>query len=79
MFFTMEEDLQPEPINCLVVQVDPESGTSATRVEEHLRAGNPGILVHLRDDRLIVDVEVIDDAEAETIARRLREELGNGK
>lgn len=75
MFFTMEEELEPEPINCLVVQVDPDSGVTAERVEQRLSAGNPAILVHQRDDRLIVDVEVIDDAEAETIGMRLREEL----
>lgn len=75
MFFTMEEELEPEPVNCLVVRVGPESGTSAARVDANLRTGNPAILVHLRDDALIVDVEVVDDAEAETIGRRLRAEL----
>jgi L-seryl-tRNA(Ser) seleniumtransferase len=78
MFFTMEEELEAEPVNCLVIDVEPAGELDAAGVEARLRTGNPGILVHQRDQRLIVDVEVIDDAEAELITKRLREELSRG-
>jgi L-seryl-tRNA(Ser) seleniumtransferase len=75
MFFTMEEELEPSPINCLVVRVDPESGISAEAVEASLQADNPSVLVHVRDDSLIVDVECVSDDEAELIGARLRRHL----
>lgn len=78
MCFTMEEELQPEPINCLVVRVAPTSGLNAAQVEAQLRAGNPAIYVHVRGDDLIVDVECVDDWEVEIITERLARLLQPG-
>ena len=75
MFLTMEEELESEPINCLVVDVEPRDGRSAAAMEAHLATGNPSIVVHLQGDRLIVDVECVSGAEAAVIGTRLREEL----
>ena len=73
MFFSMQETLHgaPEPANCLVVEVGPESGTTAAAVEEALAADDPAILVHLRDESVIVDVEVMNEEEAQLVAERL--------
>jgi L-seryl-tRNA(Ser) seleniumtransferase len=75
MFLTMEEDLVPEPINCLVIRVDPSAGLTASHVTERLRDGNPSIYVHQWDDRLVVDVECVNDDEAVVIGQRLRAAL----
>jgi D-glucosaminate-6-phosphate ammonia-lyase len=73
MFFSMQETLHPapEPANCLVVRIGPESGTTAPAVEAVLAAQDPAILLHLRDDSVIVDVEVMNEAEAQLVADRL--------
>jgi D-glucosaminate-6-phosphate ammonia-lyase len=75
MFLSMQETLHPapEPVNCLVVRIDPESGTTAPAVEAVLAAQDPAILVHLRDDTVVVDVEVMNEAEAQLVADRLFE------
>jgi D-glucosaminate-6-phosphate ammonia-lyase len=75
MSFTMAETLEPEPINCLHIRVDPQSGKTAAQVESALRAGNPTILTHLRDDSIIVVVETLADGDEETVAGRLRDAL----
>ena len=73
MCFTMEESLESQPVNCLHIQVDPGGRVTPLTIDAALRAGNPAILVHVRDSALIVDVEVVRDDEAELIGRRLRE------
>jgi hypothetical protein len=75
MSFTMEETLEPEPVNCLVVRIDPGSSRTAREVEAALRAGNPAVLVHLRDDTLIVDVEMVREGDEQMIVDRLHEML----
>ena len=73
MFFSMQETLHPapQPVNCLVVEIGPASGTTAGAVEAALAAQDPAILVHLRDDSVVVDVEVMNEAEAQLVADRL--------
>jgi L-seryl-tRNA(Ser) seleniumtransferase len=73
MFFSMQETLHPapEPVNCLVVEIGPEGGTTAAAVAAELAAGDPAVLVHLRDDAIVVDVEVMNEVEARLIAERL--------
>jgi hypothetical protein len=71
--FTMAEELVPEPVNCLLVNVG--SADRARRIDSGLRAGNPAIYVHVRDDALIIDVEVVTDEQASMIGARLREEI----
>jgi len=75
MFLSMQETLHPspEPVNCLVVRIGPESGTTAPAVEAVLAAQDPAVLVHLRDDSVVVDVEVMNEAEAQLVADRLVE------
>jgi L-seryl-tRNA(Ser) seleniumtransferase len=73
MSFTMEEDLIPEPVNCLVVRVG--SPGRALKIDAGLRSGDPAIFAHVRGDALIVDVEVIGEGQAEIIGTRLREEI----
>jgi L-seryl-tRNA(Ser) seleniumtransferase len=75
MCFTMDETLEPEPINCLHVAVDATSGTSARDVDAAMREGKPSILGHLLGDVLIFDVECVSAAEADVIGHRLREEF----
>jgi D-glucosaminate-6-phosphate ammonia-lyase len=75
MSFTMEETLEPEPVNCLVVRIGPGSICAAREVEAALRAGNPAVLVHLRDDMLIVDVEMVREGDEQMIVDRLHETL----
>jgi L-seryl-tRNA(Ser) seleniumtransferase len=75
MHFTMEESLEPSPVNCLVVRVDGASELTAAEIDARLRADNPAILVHLRDDALIIDVEVMRDGDEDLIVDRLRDVL----
>jgi L-seryl-tRNA(Ser) seleniumtransferase len=79
MFFTMEETLEPQPINCLHIRVGADAGTTAERVVERLDQGNPAVVTHLRGDALVVDFEVVDDDDVSLIGRRLREELLAGE
>jgi hypothetical protein len=73
MSFTMAEELVAEPVNCLLVSLG--SAGRARRIGSRLRAGNPAIYAHVRDDALIVDVEVVSDEQAALIGSRLREEI----
>jgi hypothetical protein len=75
MHFTMEESLELSPVNCLVVRVDGASGLTAAEIDARLRAENPAILVHLRDDALIIDVEVMRDGDEDVMVDRLRDVL----
>jgi D-glucosaminate-6-phosphate ammonia-lyase len=73
MCFTMEESLEREPVNCLHIRIDPDSRASVVAIDAALRAGDPAILVHVRDSAIIVDVEVVTDQEAELVGHRLRQ------
>jgi D-glucosaminate-6-phosphate ammonia-lyase len=75
MCFTMDETLEPEPINCLHIKLDPRVARPASEVEAALRAGDPSIVLHLRGDSLIVDTEMVSDDEVEALGTRLRSEL----
>jgi D-glucosaminate-6-phosphate ammonia-lyase len=76
MWFSMEETLEPEPVNCLHIRFDARSGRTASEVEAALRGGNPSIRVHLDGDALIVAVDTLRDGDAELIAGRLKTVLG---
>jgi D-glucosaminate-6-phosphate ammonia-lyase len=75
MHLTMAEDLVPEPVNCLLVEIDASVQPSSDTLSKTLADGNPSILTHLRGDSLILDVECASDSDAELIGRRLRGEL----
>lgn len=74
MCFTMQETLEPEPVNCLQVRLT-AGQDRVSEVADRLEAGDPSILVHAIGDAIVVDVECVSDEEAELIGRRLRDEL----
>jgi D-glucosaminate-6-phosphate ammonia-lyase len=75
-FFTMEETLEDEPVNCLVVRVDPaEAGMSAADVERELYDASPRIAVHRWDDTLIVAVDAMLPKQCAYVCERLRATL----
>jgi D-glucosaminate-6-phosphate ammonia-lyase len=75
-FFTMEETLKDEPVNCLVVRVDPaEAGASAADVERELYEANPRIAVHRWDDTLIVAVDAMLPEQCPFVCERLQAAL----
>jgi L-seryl-tRNA(Ser) seleniumtransferase len=72
-FFTMVETIEPEPVNCLVVHVDPqEAGVSAADVERTLDESNPRVAVHRWDDTLIVAVDTMLPEQCPYVCERLR-------
>jgi D-glucosaminate-6-phosphate ammonia-lyase len=75
MCFTMDETLAPEPVNCVHITLAPQFAEYAGKLEAALRDGNPSILVHVRGDSLIVDMETVSDGEVDVLGPRLREEL----
>jgi D-glucosaminate-6-phosphate ammonia-lyase len=70
MLFTMQETLEPAPVNCLVVKTP-----RAAAAHDALWAGNPRIAVHLRDDALVVAVDALGAGDEAVVARRLAEAL----
>jgi L-seryl-tRNA(Ser) seleniumtransferase len=77
MCFTMDERLVPEPVNALVLRIDPAvAGLSAAAVAEALEAGTPSIMAIQDDDRIAIVTDVLEDAEVAVIAARLRALLG---
>jgi seryl-tRNA(Sec) selenium transferase len=75
MNFTMAETLEPEPINCLHVRVGPDGRRTAEQIDDALRAGDPGVLVHCLDGALVVVVETLRDGDEHVIAGRLKRAL----
>ena len=75
-FFTMVETLEPEPVNCLVLNVDAqEAGVCAADVERALDDGNPRVAVHRWDDTLIVAVDTMLPEQCAYVCERLRAAL----
>jgi L-seryl-tRNA(Ser) seleniumtransferase len=75
-YFTMDERIIPEPVNALVVEIDPETGTNAAAVGKALGDGDPSIAAVVEPDRLIFCFDVTADSEIPAIAGRLRQILG---
>jgi L-seryl-tRNA(Ser) seleniumtransferase len=74
LFFTMEETLQKEPVNCLRVTFEPKRARrSAAEVHRQLREGNPRVLVHLVEGALIIAVDAMAPGAEHLVARRLKE------
>jgi L-seryl-tRNA(Ser) seleniumtransferase len=73
MCFTMDERLVPEPVNALVIRIDPAvAGLSAAAVAEALEAGTPSVMAIREDDRIAIVMDVLEDADVAAIAARLR-------
>ena len=69
MHFTMEEDLEPGPTNCVVVHCD--SGEAAAAVERTLWDEVPRILVVRQGADIAIVFETLDPEEDDVIAQRL--------
>jgi L-seryl-tRNA(Ser) seleniumtransferase len=72
MFFTMQETLEPEPVNCLVLRTE-----RAADAHGRLYEGNPRVVCHLDGDALIVAVDALGPGEEALVAHRLRQALGD--
>jgi L-seryl-tRNA(Ser) seleniumtransferase len=76
LFFTMEETLEAEPVNCLRVSFDGKRfPRTASDVHRELWDGNPRVVVHLLDDALVIAVDAMAPGGERIVARRLREAL----
>lgn len=72
-FFTMEETLEDDPINCLVIRIDAaESGVTAADVERSLYESNPRIAVHHWDETLVIAVDAMLPEQIVHVCGRLR-------
>jgi L-seryl-tRNA(Ser) seleniumtransferase len=74
-FFTMEETLEAEPVNCLKIHISPEIRTSASAAGQHLQGLDPSIAVHVRDDALLAVVDTLEPGEEIAVAEQLRKLL----
>ena len=73
MCFTMDERLEPAPVNCLAVRFSPEAGTTAPEVAAELAAGNPSIRCVVEQGALVIVVETLRDGDERMIVARLRD------
>jgi L-seryl-tRNA(Ser) seleniumtransferase len=73
--FTMDERLIPHPINCLVIELAPASGTTAQQVADRLAAGNPSIRCVVEGTALVIVVETVRDGDELVIAERVRQAI----
>ena len=73
--FTMDERLEPDPVNCLALHFTDDCKLSADVVAGRLADGIPSIASIPMGDKLIVAVDAMTDEHAHTIASRLPEAL----
>jgi L-seryl-tRNA(Ser) seleniumtransferase len=73
MWFTMDERLLPDAVNCLVVELAPGSAKSAAEVSRVLACGNPSIRCVVEGTALVIVVETVREGEEVVIAERLRQ------
>ena len=71
MCFTMQETLEPQPVNCLHIR----TGERAAELERVLRDGDPSVRVHAIEDALVVVFETIPEEHAELLGERLEAAL----
>jgi L-seryl-tRNA(Ser) seleniumtransferase len=75
MHFTMQETLEPEPVNCLVLRPDSKSAKTVSQIDEALRVGDPAIYAIAEEDYLVVVVDTMLDGQEDLVAERLRSAL----
>jgi L-seryl-tRNA(Ser) seleniumtransferase len=75
MYFTMDERLESDPVNCLALRFDSGSGKSARSVSDVLASGDPSIRTVILDDVLIIAVDTVLDGQELVIGERLRQAL----
>jgi D-glucosaminate-6-phosphate ammonia-lyase len=73
-YFTMEETLEPQPVNSLVVHLE-NTKLAAEDIGSKLKEGTPSIWVNVYDDKLIICLDHAVKGEETIIAERLREIL----
>ncbi len=74
MYFTMDERLLSEPVNCATISFNSIEHT-AQQISDALAAGEPSIATVVLGDTLVAAVDCIVDGQEITIGERLREEL----
>jgi len=74
-YFTMDERLENNPVNCLAIEFDPASGHRAQAVSDKLAAGDPSIATVVLGETLVVAVDTVLDGQERIIADRLRKAL----
>jgi seryl-tRNA(Sec) selenium transferase len=74
-YFTMDERLESDPINCLAIEFDPASGHTAQLLSDQLAAGDPSIATVVLGETLVIAVDTVLDGQERTIAERLRKAL----
>ena len=74
-FFTMDERLEPNPINCLALQFSNECRVNADMVADRLAEGVPSIASIPMGDKLVLAVDAMTDQHAQTISTRLPDAL----
>ena len=75
MYFTMDERLESDPVNCLALRFESGSGKSARSVSDVLASGDPSIRTVILDDVLIIAVDTVLDGQELVIGERLRQAL----
>jgi L-seryl-tRNA(Ser) seleniumtransferase len=76
--FTMDERLAPEPVNSLVLEIDPSLGRTPLELGDALAAGTPSIACVIEQDRLIFCMDSITPGEVTVVGERLRRLLSGG-
>ncbi len=76
-YFTMDERLEPHPINCLAIGFEARSGLTAPQVCDALAAGDPRIATVVLGDVLVVAVDTVLDGQETIIAECLRSALAS--
>lgn len=74
-FFTMEETLEDEPVNCLTLRFLRRSGKTAAQVAARLASGDPSIRTIELDDALVIAVDAVLDGQEVLVGERLRAAL----
>jgi seryl-tRNA(Sec) selenium transferase len=73
MNFTMDERFIAEPVNCLLITVDPAAfGISAAAAAAALQAGTPSIMTILEGDKIAIVMDVLEEGEVDLIADRIK-------
>jgi L-seryl-tRNA(Ser) seleniumtransferase len=74
-YFTMDERLIEEPVNCLAIHPESRSGWSAQKISDALIDGEPSIATPVVGDILVVAMDTLLEGEEFLIAKRLKDLL----
>jgi hypothetical protein len=71
MWFTMDERLIPDRVNCLIIDFAPDAATTAQQLADCLAAGNPSIRCVVEGTALVVVAETLREGDEAVIAERI--------